>query len=248
MRFKIFAWAAAVFLASLFLAFPYDAALRFALARRVPAVSCESIDAAPWGARLSGVRVNLSPTRVVLLDECHLYPAGLFPPAVRLKLRRGNGRIALTASGWKLTSVHVDAEITDLRLNEILPGPAGVEIAVQGSASCLIDAKAGRLLEGGRIKIEATGDWGQSSWAVMLGSSLREGHILAEPLADAVRLTEIRLVTDQGGFEGAGEIRPSHPIRKATLALKGRAAFGQNTMTVDRSIPISNFLSTSEPD
>jgi hypothetical protein len=173
------------------IAFPYDAVLRFALKHKAKSVAYESLSASLWGARLSNVRLNLSPQRTLLFDECRIRPAGIFPPAVRLELAQNSGKAVLTCSGWRMNRLTVEVKATDLQVDGFL---------------------------------------------------LKEVRIAGRTGEEAIQLTEILLKTDQGGFEGTGEIRPARPIRQATLIIKGQAMLGSTAMPIDKSILLSAFF------
>lgn len=99
MRVKEVFLVSAFFLAALILVFPYDAAVRYGLARFVPPLRYETLQASPWGGvRMGGVTLQAPSGQKMMAEQLRIRPAGIFPPKCRIETTNGRGQI--TAFVW----------------------------------------------------------------------------------------------------------------------------------------------------
>lgn len=204
MRLKTAILIALVFLLALVAAFPYETLLRYKLSHAFPNLRYESLSAAPWGVRLTGVHAQVTLDQAVVFDRVRIWPSGIFPPAFKMELIRGAGRISAECS-FRKKQMTVDVAVADAELHHIVPAlSAGLHLTVNVRAA-------------GRVDLQT-----------------KEGSIV---------LTEIRVTSGNGGFEGTGEIRPVFPLPSVTLYLKGNAIVGSQTIPVDKAVPLADFLS-----
>lgn len=244
MRLKSTVLIALVFFVILGLAFPYDSLVRHRLAGLWPSVRYDALSAAPWGVRLQGVRVPMNDGRVVLIEEARVAPAGLFPPAIKFQIKQGPGRIDARLGGFQFSRLNFHAAVQDAPIQEFVSGlPAGLRLIVNADGSGAFDGRTRQILQGSRFSATASGDWsGISGLALVFGNILQEGKITIEMNEGAYLLKEIHVKADNGAFDGTGEIRPTYPLKSATLILKGQAQIGAQTLTIDKSIPIADIL------
>ncbi len=134
-----------VFLIVLSLAFPYDSLLRSRLARSFPTLRYGSLSAAPWGVRLTEINFQTGQDRKFLIDEVRVWPAGLFPPAVKADIKRGSGRISAKIS-CRPGHLRFDAVVSNAQLQEFLPDILmGIQMEVTAVAAGQMEAGTGTI-------------------------------------------------------------------------------------------------------
>lgn len=235
-----------VIIAVTILSFPYDSVVRSLMRRRAPFVRYESLSASPWsGVRLKAVRVLISGTSCLQMADVNLNLAGIFPLKYGLEISQGAGRISARFWG-KPEHLNFEAGVTNFPLHECLPQTfQGIEASANTRMAGAMDLKQKTLLDGTLISSDLGGRLSETSrWAFVFGKTIPEAHFEMEMRAGDLELEKIHMKSDVVSFDGTGALRPAFPLKAATLFLKGDGMIGSRPVSIDKSIPLAQILSS----
>lgn len=224
--------------------FPYASLIQYRLAPYSPALQYKSLRAAPWyGIRMTGIQVKTSTGRNLVADQIRIWPAGLFPPRFSVEMNQNGSTAKGQFWGTSATLIHFEGNVDNAR-EFISDKSGGLNLTLRAKISGHVDFTRFRILDGTRLTLDASGDLpGISAWASLLGNRLEEATFSFELIGDIIRMATVRMKGDAASFEGSAEIRPSYPLKNASMHLKGQAMVSGQAVPFVKSIPLAELLS-----